>query len=123
MRDKPSPAAAFRSELEKIMPGYKWTVHQASNDHRLDATGTQSSGFNRLSTLVVTRSVKDGAATYEARSAGNGTRSPWLATNADTTLARALRGLQQIYEYEANRYRAHACDLERGRKAKDIAHA
>lgn len=52
----------FRAELEKIMPGYMWTVHRPSKHLRfppyvLVATGIQSSGSNRLSTLEVTRRV------------------------------------------------------------------
>ena len=56
----------FRAELVKIMPGYSWTVRRDPAWLRkavpapeglnvLTATGTQSSGSNRLSTLEVTR--------------------------------------------------------------------
>ena len=44
----------FRTELKKIMPGYKWTVHKSSDpEYFLDATGIMTSGFNRTSTLQV----------------------------------------------------------------------
>lgn len=57
-------SAEFRKELLKIMPGYSWTVHKTSNPERLTATGIQSSGFNRLSTLQVTRTDKGGGPWY-----------------------------------------------------------
>lgn len=115
MTSKPS----FRDELVKIMPGYSWTVHRHSKDAvRITATGIQSSGFNRLSTLQVIRTEKDGRISYTAKSAGYGTRARWLHENSDTTLARTLRGLQQHYEMVANTYRSHAARLEDGRKAK-----
>ena len=112
----------FRDELTKIMPGYSWTVHRHSkNAVRVIATGIQSSGFNRLSTLRVTRSVNDGLTWYTVKSAGYGTRAAWLHENSDATLARALRGLQEHYERTANSYRAHAAALENGRRAKGCA--
>lgn len=108
----------FRKELEKIMPGYKWTVHRSLNpEHYLDATGIQTSGFNRLSTLYVIRREKDKAVKYEVKSSGYGTRSPWLYEFSDGTLARALRGLQKYYEDRASVYARHAYDLKIGRKA------
>lgn len=108
-------ANEFRKELVKIMPGYEWTVHQTKSTGYLSATGTQSSGFNRLSTLSVTRREKDGKSRYEVKSAGYGLRARWLHTNEDDTLARALRGLQDHYEATANTYRSHAEYLKAGR--------
>jgi hypothetical protein len=105
----------FRKELVKIMPGYDWTVHKTKAEGHLEATGTQSSGFNRLSTLSVERREKDGKARYTAKSAGFGLRARWLHTNEDGTLARALRGLQDHYETTANTYRSHAEHLKVGR--------
>ena len=110
-------ANEFRKELMKIMPGYDWTVHQTKAAGYLSATGTQSSGFNRLSTLSVTRREQDGEVRYEAKSAGYGLRARWLHTNEDGTLARALRGLQDHYEMTANTYRSHAEHLKAGRVA------
>jgi len=107
---------AFRIELLKLMPGYSWTVHKSLFEDRIEATGTQSSGSNRLSTLSVIRTQgSDGVVRYEARSAGYGLRAPWLHTNADGTLARALRGLQDHYEHRAATYRSHAAALQQGR--------
>lgn len=109
-------ASKFREKLVKAMPGYNWTVHRASkNAVRITATGIQSSGFNRLSTLEVTFSSKNGVDWYEARSAGFGKRAQWLHQNGDVTLARALRGLQDHYRNMASNYRRHERDLEAAR--------
>ena len=105
----------FRKELVKLMPGYKWTVHQPSNPQMLSATGIKSSGFNRLATLRVSRTEKTFGAWYEVKSAGYGTKSPWAGTNSSRTLARALRGLQEHYEMKANTYRGLASQLQSGR--------
>lgn len=111
-------AKEFRAELVKIMPGYSWTVHKTPKGMTyLSATGTQSSGFNRLSTLSVVRLEEDGVASYEAKSAGFGLRARWLHTSTDGTLARALRGLQDHYEHVSNTYASHANALKKGRKA------
>lgn len=116
MVDRASPSAQFRAELLKIMPGYVWTVHKSRSPDQLTATGTQSSGFNRLSTLQVTRTEHAVGVWYEAKSSGYGLRSPWLMSNTDASLARALRGLQNGYEEQANTYRNHALHLQMGRK-------
>lgn len=110
-------ANEFRKELVKIMPGYKWTVHKTKVDGYLEATGTQSSGFNRLSTLSVERRERDGKVRYTAKSAGYGLRARWLHTKEDGTLALALRGLQDHYESMANTYRSHAEYLKAARVA------
>ncbi|MDU0705511.1 hypothetical protein Q8W75_04295 [Pseudomonas aeruginosa] len=111
----------FRAELVKIMPGYNWTVHASrSSEKLLVATGIQSSGSNRISTLRVERRddyAGSGKPRYEVSSAGYGTRSPWLHTAQDKTLARALRSLQEHYEGNARKYSIHASDLQRGRIA------
>lgn len=108
----------FRAELVKIMPGYRWTVHKPYTDGRLEATGTQSSGSNRLSTLSIVRVEKEGCEPlYEVKSSGYGLRAPWLHRNKDGTLARALRGLQDFYEVTESTYRSHAKALQQGRQA------
>ena len=110
-------SAEFRKELEKIMPGYDWTVHRKRlKTSPLEATGIQSSGFNRLSTLEVARYEGDERIEYSVRSSGYGLRSPWLSEYRSSTLARALRGLQNHYETMAAMYRRHENDLEFGRK-------
>lgn len=108
----------FRKELVNIMPGYSWTVQKPllKDATYLQATGIQSSGFNRLSTLEVTRRDKDGIVEYEVKSSGYGRRDPWLHTVKDETLARALRNLQDHYERKATAYRSHAHALQDGRK-------
>jgi hypothetical protein len=109
-------ASEFRKELTRIMPGYSWTIHKPSSDTCMKATGIQSSGFNRLSTLRVIRTERDGAPIYEAKSAGHGTRALFLHTHIDGTLARALRGLQDHYEQTAATYASHAKALKIGRQ-------
>ena len=117
MKTKIFGAKEFRLELEKIMPGYQWTVSRQHIDTCLNATGIQSSGFNRLSTLQINRREHDDChQLYEVLSAGNGTKTPWLNSAEGKTLASALRSLQDIYESEAAKYRNHASALERGRK-------
>ena len=114
--------ADFRKELLKIMPGYEWTVHRQSRlfPELLEATGIKSSGFNRLSTLFVCRREREqGRIEYFAKSAGYGTRAPWLHTNSDSTLARALRGLQVHYETMAATYQGHASALQNARATGD----
>lgn len=111
--------ADFRAELIKIMPGYNWTVHKSRSPEKfLLATGIQSSGSNRLSTLRVERRgdyAASGAPRYEVKSAGYGTRAPWLHCATGKTLAQALRSLQDHYEAMARKYSGHAGDLQRGR--------
>lgn len=108
----------FRKELIKIMPGYKWTVHRpiSKSDRYLSATGIQTSGFNRLSTLEVTMRKKDDSVEYDVRSSGFGLKAPWLSEYQAPTLARALRGLQNHYETVASNYASHAADLRAGRR-------
>lgn len=109
----------FRKELMKIMPGYKWTVHRKTSKIYISATGIQSAGFNRLSTLEVTRRERGGAVEYDVQSSGFGTNAPWLSGYTDGTLARALRGLQRHYEDMAQNYERHASDLRSARKIKE----
>jgi hypothetical protein len=117
-------AKEYRAELVKIMPGYSWTVHRASPGAVvMTATGIQSSGFNRLSTLEVRRIERDGRVRYKARSAGYGRHAPWLHESDELTLARALRELQTHYEHKEQTYRAHAQYLRDGRKAPNSSDA
>ncbi len=114
-------AKDFRSELAKIMPGYTWTVHKQRYDKELEATGTQSSGFNRLSTLSVVKSDGNGQVVYTAKSAGYGLNAKFLLSHRSGTLSSALRGLQKAYESTATTHRSHAAALEQGRKPKSGA--
>jgi len=106
----------FRKELIETMPGYVWTVHRNRLPGYLSAIGIKTAGFNRLSTLEVTRREKDGKAQYDVRSSGFGKRSRWLYAYSDGTLARALRGLQNHYEAMASLYSNHAGALQSARK-------
>jgi hypothetical protein len=112
--------ADFRKEIEKIMPGYNWTLHKSTNQDYLSATGTQSSGFNRLSTLQIARREQRDFDRYEARSAGYGKRALWLHTANGKTLAQALRNLQSHYEAMAETFRNHAAALEAGREVPNV---
>ena len=114
---KKMTAADFRKELVKTMPGYDWTVHKSSNpEGYLSATGIQSSGFNRLSTLEVVRRDRNGNVWYEVKFSGYGKKSPWVSTHENGTLARALRDMQTHYENVAASYRGYANTLQRARK-------
>lgn len=109
---------AFRKELLKIMPGYKWTIKKPISDTYLEALGIKSSGFNRLSTLLVIRKENDGIGTrinYEVKSSGYGLHSPWIAERSNLTLARALRDLQSHYEYMSREYTVAAEHLQTAR--------
>lgn len=107
----------YRKKLAQIMPGYNWTVHKApKNANYLVATGIQSSGFNRLSTLEIRWSNRTGHDIFTARSAGFGKRAPWLYEISDGTLAKTLRGLQDHYQHKAGIYSGHAAALAKGRK-------
>lgn len=113
-------SSGFRKELMKIMPGYKWTIHRHMPwAKHLSATGIKSAGLNRMSTLQVIKREKDGYFEYEVKSAGFGTRAPWLSIYTDTTLARALRGLQNHYETMAETYSNHAWSLQNARKKRE----
>lgn len=110
----------FRAKLTKLMPGYSWTVHRAPKGAtKIVATGTQSSGFNRLSTLEVTCTSKGTYDWFTARSAGYGLRAPWLHENGDVTLAKALRGLQDHYRHMSAVYGGHERALQNGRTAAE----
>lgn len=107
---------AFRADLMKIMPGYKWTVHKSNNPAWIRATGIMSSGFNRLSTLEI---IREGSGWYRAASAGFGAKAVFGKSFGGKTIARALRDLQGHYESEADRYRSLAARLELGRVGSD----
>jgi len=111
----------FRTELKKIMPGYKWTVHKSSDpEYFLDATGIMTSGLNRTSTLqVIKRKMRaTNNFEYEVMSSGFGLKARWLAKAKNNTLATALRDLQDHYVGNANRYIGHANDLKSAREKK-----
>lgn len=103
------------------MPGYSWTVHNPravyidEDPDYMQATGIQAKGFNRISTLQVTRRKHNNEIEYEAKSSGFGKNAAWLATYTDTTVARTLRGLQSFYEKMETTYSDHAGALQMGR--------
>lgn len=108
----------FRNDLKKIMPGYKWTVHKPLFEGAsLDATGIQTAGFNRMSTVQVTLVETEGSKTYTVKSAGFGAKARWRHTTTGRTLAQAFRDLQTHYEREEQEYRSLANALKAGRSA------
>jgi len=122
MKEDKSPVTKFRRELNRIMPGYTWTIRRTksfdtSDSKYLEAEGIRSAGFNRLSTLRVIRRERAGVIEYEVASSGFGKKARWLATHSGATLASALRGLQTRYEDTAYIYSKHARDLEAGRRS------
>ena len=117
----------FRQEIVKIMPGYNWAVKKpyrlktetAPGFAHMEAVGTQSRGFNRMSTLQIKRRVGDnGDIEYEANVAGYGTRGPWTGTRKGKTLARTLRGLQEYCEAKLAEYAACVNAMEGARAKK-----
>lgn len=74
------------------------------------------SGFNRTSTLVVERFEVGNKVEYKAKSAGFGMNAYWLGEFTDSTLARALRGLQNHYQQWAGSYSGAAAALQKGRQ-------
>ena len=108
----------FRKELVKIMPGFSWTVQRPDKMIMgyLCAIGIKTSGFNRLCTLKVQRRENDGEVRYEVWFSGYGKNSPWLGSMKDTTLAQALRGLQNSLEHRAQLFSGAASYMRDGRK-------
>jgi hypothetical protein len=110
-------AALFRASLTKLLPGYNWTVHKAFGAGAgLCATGIQSSGSNRCSTVEVKQRA-DGS-WFESRLSGYGLHSPWLAAGFGGSLAQAVRSLQTSLERQAGIYQAQASTLQNARALK-----
>jgi len=110
----------FRKELKKILPGLKWTVHfNQSTEKFLIATGILSKGLNRMFTLSVTRRERQDSVEYEVKRSGLGIRAIGLAKNTDSTLERAVRGLQYYYENMAIEYSTHEDMLNSARKKQE----
>lgn len=105
----------FRQELKKKMPGYKWTIHRQIADFFIDATGVQTSGKNRISTLEVTVKERNGDIEYCSKSYGYGLNSEWLGSCNGNTLSKSLRKLQDNYETLRDSYASHADALRNGR--------
>ena len=111
----------FRAALIKAMPGYNWTVHKSTDqkpEQHFHATGIQTSGFNRLSTISVERISDHDGDEYHAKSSGFGLKAPWLGSGHGNTLAQALRNLQNFYEKSAANFASHAKSLETARTQK-----
>lgn len=123
MKEINAKRKAFREELTKIMPGYKWTVHKGAA--RPDwiycsATGIKSAGLTRMSTLRVERTERGYRVEYRAKSSGYGVQSPWLHSTTAPTLARVLRQLQDWYMRQAGIYTDAAEHLKQAREEIEI---
>ena len=108
-------AADFRNELKKLLPGYNWTVHKGTSSE-FQASGIQSAGFNRLSTIEVNRFKT--TAWYKTFGYGYGTRVNSLGTSSGATLAQAIRSLQEGLENMGSKLLGLAGSIEAARKTK-----
>ncbi len=116
----------FRAELKKVLPGYKWIVHQAYLDATKDppvrvairATGTFSKGMNRMSTVKVKkyRRKEDGRISYSIKSAGFGVYAQFHTAWECSTLKQAVQYLQEYYKQRKQLYAGLEWDIENGRK-------
>lgn len=106
----------LREKLTSLLPGYKWTVHKSEPGDWQEATGIQSAGFNRLSTIGVT--VKESGQWYEMKVAGHGTHAKWSAAGCGKTLAKAARMMQEALEWKANFYAGLASMVRAARAQK-----
>lgn len=104
----------FRKELVKLMPGFKWTIHRSISGKILNASGIQSSGFNRIATIKVSW-WKDGK-WYEVAGSGYGPHSAEMGRSSGSSLAQALRGLQDHYRNMAGKYSALESGMAEARK-------
>ena len=109
----------FRDELKKVLPGYKWTVHKQICNDFITATGIQSAGMARTSTIKITRRDRDNIVSYSAKSAGYSCNAEWLGDCTRSTLKQALRSLQDYYEHQASKYSSHAFAIKSGRLKTD----
>ena len=112
-------ATQFRKELKKIMPGYKWTIHRLYGNSKLTATGIQTSGLNRLSTLeVAVFKTAKGEIGYKSKSSCTRKNAAWLSEQEGQTLVQSLRNLQNHYKCVGGNYLRHAADLQGARTNK-----
>ena len=107
----------FRNELKWVLPGYKWTVSRNRwNGQRLVVTGKQSSGLNRISTLVIERQDGGERSLYSAKIWGYGLAAPSIAEASDCSLRRALRALQDYCNKRAAEFNSANNCIEWARK-------
>lgn len=111
---KPHTQSSFRDDLKNVLPGYNWTVHKPHMvTETLVATGIQSSGFNRLSTIEV-QSNKEGN-WFKAKISGFGTKSPWTCECLGKTLKQVIRNLQEYLEHQERFYGSLAESVKNAR--------
>lgn len=108
---------AFRDELKKRMPGFAWTVRKVSGE----AVGTQSSGSNRTATLIVRRRCYNGEVVgYDATFYGYGLKSAAIASSGGTTVAQALRNLQNTLSHRGRLHSGAAGTMQAARTAEQV---
>lgn len=116
-------ANEFRQELVQVMPGYRWTVHEATPAGIKRATGTtvvvSSNGIVLFTpTLEVERRENYAASVRPLYSVRFALRAdaPFLSEFRAATFTEALQGLQDQYQKTADTYQAHAQALASGRR-------
>jgi len=108
----------FREELQKIMPGFKWTIkkHGYTDDDRyMEAFARLSQGFNRMCTIKATRTTGNAGTYYEVTIWGHGTHGERLASMNGLSLAQAFRRVQDVCLNYSGTYAAAASYLKSGR--------
>lgn len=136
MREKVYTRAEFKADLERVMPGFKWTVHKPSSllrwdeptkmhvkvtlaekdAHRMTATGTKSSGFNRVATIEATY-LANILRPFEVVVFGYGCRGPKIMAGVGKTVPQAFRDAQSKCEERAQFFGHGASLLKQGRTA------
>lgn len=109
-------SADFRKWLRKVLPGYNWTVHKSKFPDlqtAIHATGVQTSGFNRTSTIEVV--MKKQGQWFEAYISGYGKHSTVLGEGFGRTVAQAFRALQSNLETKAQIYAVQAGTVQAAR--------
>lgn len=107
--------SSLRDDLLKLMPGFKWTAHRddSGDGSWIEATGIQTSGFNRICTVRV--AVRD-LNWFEAKIAGFGARAKFVKTGCGKTLSRAFLLLQDGLKWEADMYSGLFSKLDSARR-------
>lgn len=123
MSAKPKKEPDLRERLQKLLPGFKWTVHKQFTPEMIEATGTQSRGSNRIATITVkfwprhnTIPKIDSIPWYEVKIFGYGTKGEHMGTGSDWTLASAVRSVQKQLEHRADINYSLAQTIQTARK-------
>lgn len=120
MKPETMSREVFRAQLQKIMPGLKWVVRLRLPLH---ATGSISSGSNRLCSVTVERDTRDDYRLFRAAMwLGMPKAGPKYVDNAHgLTVTQALRSLQDTLERQERFYGTGARRLECARQRPPLA--